>query len=68
MHLQPEDCCSAAMNEVDLDGGTDRFHNYGTEERSSFLVTGFKCKVCTQKWERFVEAQDPDEVRWDAVF
>jgi len=68
MDVRPEDCCTTAMNEVDLDGQTDRFHHYGTEERGFFLVTGYKCKTCTQKWERFVETQDPDEVRWDAIF
>ncbi|KEY87779.1 hypothetical protein PC358_01305 [Pseudomonas capeferrum] len=68
MHLQPEDCCASAMNEVDKEGVTSLFEHYGTEEQGVFLVTGYKCKTCSQKWERFVETQDPDEVRWDAVF
>ena len=65
---RPEDCCAAAMNEVDLEGHTALFNHFCTRERGVFLVTSYQCKTCSQKWERFVETQEPDELRWDAVF
>ncbi len=68
MVMRPEDCCVTAMNEVDLDGGTAGFYRGETEEQGIFLKTGYICRECSQSWERFVETQDPDEVRWDAVF
>ena len=60
-------CCESAMREVDEAGTTKQFLHHGTDERGLFLVTGYECNVCTQKWERHVETQDPNEIRWDAL-
>ena len=67
MGEQPDACCAAAMNQIDLEGGTTLFNYFDTKEQGIFLVTSYQCRECSQKWERFVETQDPDEVRWDAV-
>lgn len=68
MLMRPDDCCVTAMNEVDLEGVRDGFYCGETIEQGVFLKTGYKCRTCSQNWERFVEMQDPDEVRWDAIF
>ncbi|WP_152999820.1 hypothetical protein [Pseudomonas syringae] len=57
-------CCSAAMTEVEDTGSSDKFLNYGTDEKGSNLVTSYECKECGDKWSLEVQTQAPDRKNW----
>ncbi|KQB53853.1 hypothetical protein AQS70_22955 [Pseudomonas endophytica] len=57
-------CCSAAMAEVEDTGSSDKFLNYGTDEKGCSLVTGYECKECGDKWSLEVQTQAPDRKKW----